>query len=231
MAESTITKILLRRGPSKDLNLSGNSTDKGVILDTGETGFTTDTQRLYVGGNNENIPIPRIDEDTLIYKEDSTTKVNTIALNVDSMTAQLKTSNTGPTGNDDPCSDKAAICASAGGIYSYKSIYTKGDVISFCSSDEQLKDNIKIIDDPLERLNSIKGVTFEWNCLQNTYNGPDTGILAQDVEKTELPGLVQTRDDGYKAVKYERLIPLLVESVKQLNQKVEDLSNLINDDR
>ena len=122
----------------------------------------------------------------------------------------------------------AAVVVPNGGIYVGKDVNCAGDVVSFCSSDQRLKDRIKLIDDPLERLNKIKGVTFEWNTLQGTYSGEDTGIIAQDIEQTELPGVVTTRDDGYKAVRYDRLIPLLVESVKQLNSKVEDLSRIVN---
>ena len=82
----------------------------------------------------------------------------------------------------------------------------------------------------LAKLRELKGVTFEWNYLQDSYTGADTGIIAQDVEKTNLPGIVETRENGYKAVKYERLIPLLIESVKELDEKVTKLSSMINDD-
>lgn len=214
MAESTITKILLRRGPAQDLKLSDS--DTGALLDLGEPGFTTDTFRLYVGDGVTNQPVPRVDNNTLIYND-----TGAIQMSPD-ISVQLKTSNTG-----DGCGNAAAICAPNGGIYAGKNINCKGDVVSFCSSDSQLKDNIKIIDNPLERLDKIKGVTFTWNDKQHTYTGDDTGVIAQDVEQLGLPGVVDTRDDGYKAVKYERLVPLLVESVKQLRAEVDRLSKLI----
>ena len=51
----------------------------------------------------------------------------------------------------------------------------------------------------------------------------DTGILAQEVEALGLPGLTTTRGDGVKAVRYDRLIPVLIEAIKELKSKVEDL--------
>lgn len=219
MAESTITKILLRRGPAEDLKLAAN--DTGALLDQGEPGFTTDTKRLYIGDGTDNVPVPRLDDDTLMYGDDGRIRISATS------SAQLGTMHEG-----NACSAHAetgaAVVVPNGGIYVGKDVNCAGDVVSFCSSDQRLKDRIKLIDNPLERLNKIKGVTFEWNTLQDTYSGEDTGIIAQDIEQTELPGVVTTRDDGYKAVRYDRLIPLLVESVKQLNSRVEDLSRIVN---
>ena len=48
--------------------------------------------------------------------------------------------------------------------------------------------------------------------------------MQQEVEKLGLPDVVATRDDGTKAVRYEKLIPLLIEAIKELNAKVDDLS-------
>ncbi len=216
MAESTITKILLRRGPDGDLKL--NEGDTGAVLDMGEPGFTTNTYRLYVGDGVVNRPIPHVDEETLTYDTTGVLKLS------DNLATQLKTSNIG-----DGCDDTAAICAPNGGIYASKNINCGGDVVSFCSSDERLKNDIKIIDDPLEKINKLRGVTFEWSSLQGVYTGLDTGIIAQDLEATKLPGIVQDREDGFKAVKYDRVVALLIEGIKQLNQKVDHLTQLVND--
>jgi len=52
----------------------------------------------------------------------------------------------------------------------------------------------------------------------------DTGVIAQEVEKLELPGLTMTREDnGTKAVRYERLIPLLIEAIKELKGEIDEL--------
>ena len=48
----------------------------------------------------------------------------------------------------------------------------------------------------------------------------DTGVIAQEVEALGLPGITTTRDDGTKAVRYERLVPVLIQAVKELSAKV-----------
>ena len=53
----------------------------------------------------------------------------------------------------------------------------------------------------------------------------DTGILAQEIEALGLPGVTITRGDGVKAVRYDRLIPVLIEAVKELTTKVNSLEN------
>lgn len=97
-----------------------------------------------------------------------------------------------------------------------------GDIIAFYSSDENLKDNIISIKDATQKIKQIGGYEFDWNDKQNVYEGHDVGVIAQEVEKV-LPEVVQTRKDGYKAVKYEKLVPLLIESIKELTQRVEEL--------
>ena len=58
--------------------------------------------------------------------------------------------------------------------------------------------------------------------------GNAVGVIAQEIEALGLPELVTTRSDGYKAVKYEKLVPLLIEAVKELSAKVDTLENQIN---
>ena len=102
------------------------------------------------------------------------------------------------------------------------------DIIAYATSDERLKDNIAPIDDPLAKVISISGNTFDWN--ENTNNeGSDTGVIAQEIEALGLPGLVTTRDNGYKAVRYEKLVPLLVEAIKELSGKVDALEQKLSD--
>ena len=58
--------------------------------------------------------------------------------------------------------------------------------------------------------------------------GDDTGVIAQEVEELGLPGVTETREDGTKAVRYERLVPVLIEAIKELSSKVSSLENQIN---
>ena len=101
------------------------------------------------------------------------------------------------------------------------------DIIAFYSSDERLKDNITAIEDPLAKVLSISGNTYDWNENSN-HDGADTGVIAQEVEALGLPGVVTTREDGYKAVRYDRLVPLLIEAIKELSTKVSDLEDRLN---
>jgi hypothetical protein len=108
-------------------------------------------------------------------------------------------------------------------------IRATNDITAYFSSDIRLKTNIKKIENALEKINRISGVEFDWTdeYLQN-HGGEDgyfirkhdVGVIAQEIEKV-LPEVVGTRDDGIKAVKYEKLISLLIEAIKELNTKIE----------
>jgi hypothetical protein len=98
-----------------------------------------------------------------------------------------------------------------------------GDVIGFSSSDKRLKKDITKISNALDKVLSLRGVEFTWDEeLQTAYQGKDTGVIAQEVEEV-MPTAVTDRDNGYKAVKYDRLIPLLIEAVKELKDQNADL--------
>lgn len=99
-------------------------------------------------------------------------------------------------------------------------IFATGDVTAYTTSDRRLKDNIKPISSALTKLDRINGVEFDWNSeLQSNYTGHDIGVLAQEIEEI-IPEAVITREDGYKAVRYEKVIPLLLQAVKELKDIV-----------
>ena len=102
-----------------------------------------------------------------------------------------------------------------------------GDVVAYYSSDKKLKDNLKPINNSLEKLQKLTGYEFDWNDKQDTYKGHDVGVVAQEVEKV-LPEVVATRDSGYKAVKYEKMIPLLIEAIKEQQQQINELKEKLN---
>ena len=112
----------------------------------------------------------------------------------------------------------------AGNITIGGEVRSTGDVIAYHSSDERLKDNIRLIDNPVEKVSKLRGVQFEWNDSQNTYvcGSADTGIIAQDVQKV-LPELVKERSDGYLGIRYEKLAGLLVEGIKEQQQQIDEL--------
>jgi hypothetical protein len=95
----------------------------------------------------------------------------------------------------------------------------KGDVVAFSSSDERLKHNIEVIPRALDKVSHLRGVTFDWN---DDRAAPRVGVIAQDVEAV-LPEVVQTRADGTKAVAYDKLVPLLIEALKDLKSANDEL--------
>ena len=100
-----------------------------------------------------------------------------------------------------------------------------GDVVAYATSDKRLKDNIKPIENALDKVNKISGVTFQWNEISQKETGKkDVGVIAQEIEEI-LPELVETRSNGYKAVDYPKLTALLIEAVKDLSNQVKELKN------
>ena len=98
-----------------------------------------------------------------------------------------------------------------------------GDITAFASSDVSLKENITPISNAVDKVRSISGNTFTWN-EKSVYNGEEgTGIIAQEIEALELPGVTETRQDGTKAVRYDRIVPLLIEAIKELDGKIKSL--------
>ncbi len=103
------------------------------------------------------------------------------------------------------------------------------DVIAYYSSDKRLKENVKNIESPLEKLNKINGVEFDWIKKEGVHGnkGHDVGVIAQEIEEV-LPEVVTTRDNGYKAVKYEKIVPLLIEAIKEQQQQINELKEKLN---
>ena len=108
-------------------------------------------------------------------------------------------------------------------------IDAENDVVAFSTSDERLKKYIKPIPNALDKVSQIRGVEFDWKATDqktrdevHSFEGHDVGVLAQEVEKV-LPEVVTTRNSGYKAVKYEKIVPLLIESIKELKAEIEEL--------
>ena len=101
-------------------------------------------------------------------------------------------------------------------------IRASGDVIAFNSSDKRLKDNIVTIGSPLQKIGRIGGYEFDWNENQHVYRGHDVGVIAQEIEEV-IPEAVKDRDGGYKGVQYDKIIPLLIEGIKELKEKVKHI--------
>tara|TARA_E500000318_G_scaffold112057_1_gene133744 strand:+ start:1720 stop:2676 length:957 start_codon:yes stop_codon:yes gene_type:complete len=113
----------------------------------------------------------------------------------------------------------------AGGVGIAKTLNVGEDIVAYASSDKRLKDNIKPIEGALDKISQISGNTFNWNDNHEVFKGKrDIGVIAQEVEKI-APEIVETRENGYKAVKYEKLVPILIEAIKELSNEIEILKN------
>lgn len=105
-----------------------------------------------------------------------------------------------------------------------------GDVTTNGSfSDERLKENIVPLEKGLDTLEQIKTYTFNYK------DGPqDThpGVIAQELEQLvpEVVYDIEMEDDTYKAVRYQQIVPVLINAIKDLSLKVKDLENRLNND-
>ena len=94
------------------------------------------------------------------------------------------------------------------------------------TSDSRLKTNVQTITSPLEKLNQIDGVSFDW--VEGF--GDETssiGVIADTVQKV-LPVLVAEHATGYKTVNYNGLIGLLIEAVKEQQVQITELKTKLD---
>jgi hypothetical protein len=109
-------------------------------------------------------------------------------------------------------------------------IDASNDIVAYSSSDIRLKNNVNRIESSLDKILKLSGVEFEWKQdpdikIHHGYDeGTDLGLIAQEVEEV-FPQIVQNRDNGYKAVRYERLIPVLIEAIRELKAEIDILKN------
>ena len=106
-------------------------------------------------------------------------------------------------------------------------IDASNDIVPFSSSDLRLKENIKNIESPIEKVKKLNGIEFDWiKELEehHGYSGHDTGVIAQEVQDV-LPTAVRTNASGYLAVRYEKLIGLLIEAVKEQQAEIDYLKS------
>jgi len=116
-----------------------------------------------------------------------------------------------------------------GAVTALGTISTTSDVIAYNTSDNRFKTNVTPIKNPIDKIKQISGVEFDWIPHEeyHSYKGHDVGVIAQEIEKV-LPEVVTTRDNGYKAVKYDKIVSLLIEAIKDQQQQIDELKSLLN---
>lgn len=115
-------------------------------------------------------------------------------------------------------------------------IRATNDITAYATSDITLKENIELITNPIEKLNQIKGVFFDWtDDFIESRGGTDgyfvrkhdIGVIAQDVQQV-FPEIVAQRENGTLAVKYDKLVSVLIEAVKELSVEVNTLKEKLS---
>ncbi len=108
-------------------------------------------------------------------------------------------------------------------------IDASNDIVSFSTSDIRLKENIKPVLDSLDKLSKLNGVEFDWrkeNESIHGYKGHDIGVIAQEI-KDVLPEAVRENETGYLSVRYEKIVPLLIEAIKDQQKQIDELKTII----
>ena len=120
---------------------------------------------------------------------------------------------------------------------SYSGSFSASSNITAYSSDERLKDFKGKIDNALDKVDELNGYYFEWNDVAKGLDGGrsfkegiEVGVSAQEIEKvlpevvTEAPIVkIENLDVDYKTVYYDKIVPLLIEAIKELRAEVKEL--------
>jgi hypothetical protein len=128
------------------------------------------------------------------------------------------------------------------------SFYAVGDITAYYS-DKRLKKDIVPIADALEKVNQITGITYKNNELAKGFgfdnDAEQVGVISQEIEKV-LPQVVvpapfdietdavagttkSKSGENYKTVRYDRIVPLLIEAIKEMSTKIDTLQNRIEE--
>ena len=114
-----------------------------------------------------------------------------------------------------------------GGVGIGGALNVGGDITAFATSDEKLKENLVPIPNAVDKVGIITGYTYKWKTEGTDYASvhgtEDTGVIAQQIEALGLPGITTTRENGTKAISYKRLIPILIEAIKELDTRLKTL--------
>lgn len=121
----------------------------------------------------------------------------------------------------------AKACTS---VYMSSSVLYATDFI--IPSDERLKVDINEIDNALENVMTLSGAKYRWNDVAKKLGyGDDSmqiGVIAQEIANV-YPEIIETNNRGYLNVKYDRLAAVLIQAIKELNQKVVELQKKVGE--
>jgi uncharacterized coiled-coil protein SlyX len=93
-------------------------------------------------------------------------------------------------------------------------------------SDERLKKNIEPLKSSLDKVAALNGVSYEWKAENTSGRDRQIGLIAQEVEAF-IPEVVYTDNKGYKSLAYDRLVPVLVEAVKEQQKAIDEKNHIV----
>jgi len=195
--------------PARKLEVKDTSSNVGIRLTTG-----TALDAIIDFGDTDDGDIGRIQYDNNTDKMHFRTNASD-RLTIDSSgNINVLTGNIEASGN-----------ISGSSVSSSGDILADGDVVAYNSSDMRLKNNLQVIEGALDKIDGINGYEFDWNDKSPGWarqRGHDVGVVAQEVQKIH-PEIVEERKNGYLGVDYKRLVPLLIQSVKELKQEIDEI--------
>jgi hypothetical protein len=210
--------VLINQGGNQNGNYTLSLSGSLGVTSTGADGAASDRVDISTGTLKTNVTTGNHSYSTLTLTAPTMTQTNATSL-------QITTPNLLVQGG----ASNTIIRSNAGGVSDYVDVQgnlrVTRDITAYYTSDLRFKENTETILNPLDKISILNGVHFDWKKISGK-EGSSYGIIAQDVEKI-LPEAVITRDDGYKAVNYNMLIPLLIESIKELKTQVETLKKQI----
>jgi len=224
---------------SSDTNLAVSDTNEVNMILSGDTlsaeligGVVSGSSQITLGGDAtgsaNDINVIAINGVAISNAEASQlANINSVTIS-NTQWGYLGSSNQGIATSDTVQFAKVGVGGASDATYELKvtgDVGATGDIVAYISSDKRLKDNIQPIEGALDKVSQISGNTFDWNEeKQNIYKGKDYGVIAQEIQEV-MPELVDTRDNGYLAVKYDKIVPLLIESIKELKKEIEELKS------
>tara|TARA_B100001996_G_scaffold101862_3_gene76407 strand:+ start:14957 stop:16801 length:1845 start_codon:yes stop_codon:yes gene_type:complete len=222
----------IRLGAAQDLLIYHDATNSlSVIRDAGTGGLDIRASAVAIenDGGTETMATFAVDGAVTLY-HDNASKLATASDGID-VTGKVDASGAiegvGATITGSTELTSLGIGTAASGTTG--EIRATNEITAYYSSDVALKENITTIENALSKINSLRGVEFDWTQEHIESRGGedgyfvrkhDTGIIAQDVEKV-LPEIVAQRADGYKGVKYEKLMGLVIQAIKELSSKMD----------
>ena len=237
--EIYLTNNRLPKGTGKEHLVDSNITDTGTLITLGSNVDVTGS--ITITGTVDGVDVSVLNSNINTFSssalgrlsnlETTSASVNTSISNLNTTTASLLIETTNLELFTASLSTTSNVRFGSLGIGMAASgtsgrIDAAGDIVAFSTSDKNFKENITPIPNAIDKIRKISGNTYDWKVeLKDIhgFEGNDVGVIAQEIEEV-LPQLVTTRETGYKAVKYDKIVALLIEGIKEQQQHIDNLT-------